>query len=144
MQACTSLHVDLIALDLGRRLPFRLRPASLQAAVKRGLHFELCYASALRDEASRRNFFANATGVEFCFPFAHCTHWRLQTDACTHAAALCRATRGRGVILSSGARSAFELRGPYDAMNLGALLGLTEQQAKVCLRCFVAVVLHCL
>ncbi len=62
LQACTSLHVDLIGLDLGRRLPFRLRPGPLQTAVKRGLHFELCYAPALRDEASRRNIFANATG----------------------------------------------------------------------------------
>ena len=48
-----------------------------------------------------------------------------------NCAALCRATRGQGVIISSGARSAFELRGPYDAMNLGMLMGLSEQQAKV-------------
>ena len=61
-QACTSLQVDLIALNLGRRLPFRLRTGALQAAVKRGVYFELCYAPALRDEASRRNFFTNATG----------------------------------------------------------------------------------
>jgi ribonuclease P/MRP protein subunit RPP1 len=62
-QACTTLQVDLIALNLGRRLPFRLRAGALQAALKRGAHFELAYAPALRDEASRRSFFANATGV---------------------------------------------------------------------------------
>lgn len=65
-QACTSLQVDIITLDLGRRLPFWLRPGPLQAAVKRGVHFEVCYAAALRDEGSRRNFFANATGE--CVP----------------------------------------------------------------------------
>lgn len=47
-------------------------------------------------------------------------------------AALVRAARGHGIIVSSGARAAFELRGPYDVMNLVTLCGLTEQQAKVC------------
>ena len=63
MQACTALDVDVIAFDLARRLPFRLRPAALSAAVKRGVALELCYAPALRDEAARRNLFGNAAGV---------------------------------------------------------------------------------
>lgn len=50
---------------------------------------------------------------------------------CLFLAALCRAARGRGIIVSSGARSAFELRGPYDVMSLVTLCGLTQQQAKV-------------
>ena len=45
--------------------------------------------------------------------------------------ALSRATNGKGIILSSGARAAFELRGPYDVINLGTLMGLTQEQAKV-------------
>lgn len=40
-QACTSLPVDLICLDLGKRLPFRLKPPLLQAALARGVHFEV-------------------------------------------------------------------------------------------------------
>jgi ribonuclease P/MRP protein subunit RPP1 len=63
MQACASLDVDIIAADLSRRLPFRFRPGPILAAVKRGVHFEVCYAAALRTEASRRNFFANASGA---------------------------------------------------------------------------------
>ena len=47
-------------------------------------------------------------------------------------AALVRAVRGQGVILSSGARAAFELRGPYDAVNLATLLGLRGDQAQAC------------
>ncbi|KAK9840602.1 hypothetical protein WJX81_003932 [Elliptochloris bilobata] len=105
-QACTALDVDVITFDLARRLPYRLRPAALAAAVKRGVALELCYAPALRDEASRRTLFSNA-------------------------AALVRATRGHGIILSSGARAAFELRGPYDAVNLATLLGLRADQAQV-------------
>ena len=40
LQACMSLPVDLICLDLTKRLPFRLKPPLLQAAVARGVHFE--------------------------------------------------------------------------------------------------------
>ena len=66
-QACTALDVDLITFDMARRLPFRLRPGPLQAAVKRGVHLEICYAAALRDETSRRNFFSNASGAPDSF-----------------------------------------------------------------------------
>ncbi|KAK9918607.1 hypothetical protein WJX75_005327 [Coccomyxa subellipsoidea] len=104
-QACTALDVDVITFDMARRLPFRLRPGPLQAAVARGVHLEICYSAALRDEIARRNFFSNASAVV-------------------------RAARGHGIIVSSGARAAFELRGPYDVMNLVTLCGLTEQQAK--------------
>jgi ribonuclease P/MRP protein subunit RPP1 len=41
MQACMSLPVDLICLDLTKRLPFRLKPPLLQAALARGVHFEV-------------------------------------------------------------------------------------------------------
>lgn len=107
-QACASLEVDMITFDLSKRLPFRFKPGPLQAALKRGLHFEICYASALREETARRNFFANAL-------------------------ALTRATRGKGIVVSSSARSAFELRGPYDVINMATLFGLSEQDAKAAL-----------
>ena len=105
MQACASLQVDIISLDLSHRLPFRLRPKVLAPAVQRGVMFEISYACCLRDETSRRLLFSNAT-------------------------ALARATRGQNIIVSSGARTAFELRSPYDAMNLSALFGLPERHAK--------------
>lgn len=72
-------------------------------AVAHGL--QVLVAPTLRDESGRRFAFANA-------------------------AALTRGTRGKGVILSSGARQAFELRGPYDVANLGTLFGLTQINAK--------------
>ena len=43
LQACTSLEVDVISLDLAKRLPFKLKPGPLQAALKRGLHFEVLH-----------------------------------------------------------------------------------------------------
>ncbi len=39
-------------------------------------------------------------------------------------------TRGRGVVLSSGARQAMELRGPNDVINMGTLFGLSVEFAK--------------
>ena len=41
VQACMSLKVDLITFNFTRRLPFRLKPTLLQAAVGRGVHFEV-------------------------------------------------------------------------------------------------------
>ncbi|EFN50831.1 hypothetical protein CHLNCDRAFT_14345, partial [Chlorella variabilis] len=96
--------VDLIALDLSRRLPYRFKPSFIRAALARGVHFEICFAPALREVGLRRQLFANAL-------------------------ALCRETRGRGIVVSSGARSYTELRGPLDVANLATLFGLTQQQA---------------
>ena len=61
-QVCSSLDVDIIMFDLSKRLPFRLKPATLQEAVKRGVHLEICYAAAIRDEGARRTCFTNALG----------------------------------------------------------------------------------
>jgi ribonuclease P/MRP protein subunit RPP1 len=41
LQACSTLAVDIITVDVARRLPFRVKPATLQVAVKRGIHFEV-------------------------------------------------------------------------------------------------------
>jgi ribonuclease P/MRP protein subunit RPP1 len=103
--ACTTLDVDLISLDLGARLPYRLKPALVAAALARGVHFELAFGRALREPAARGQFFANAR-------------------------ALCREARGRGVVVASGARAAMELRGPADAANLATFCGLTARQAR--------------
>ncbi|CAK0785375.1 hypothetical protein CVIRNUC_008583 [Coccomyxa viridis] len=117
-QVCSSLDVDIITFDLSKRLPFRLKPATLQEAVKRGAHLEICYAVAIRDEGARRTCFANAL-------------------------ALSRAMGGKGIIVSSGARSVWEMRAPHDVINLATLFGLNQQQAKdaVSERC-AAVIKH--
>ena len=46
------------------------------------------------------------------------------------SAGLCQQLRGRNIILSSGAQAAFELRGPYDIINIASLLGLNPADAK--------------
>jgi ribonuclease P/MRP protein subunit RPP1 len=103
---CTSgIAVDIISIGCDRPLPFRLDEKSVGAALARGLTFEVCFGGALRDASARRHFVANATAVF-------------------------RATRGRSVILSSGALSSMECRAPRDVANLAALVGAGADVAR--------------
>lgn len=63
-QACLSLHIDVIALDVTEPSLFILRTALVKAALKRGIFFEICYSKALQSDANRRVFFQNAAGKD--------------------------------------------------------------------------------
>ncbi|KAF9954583.1 Ribonuclease P protein subunit p30 [Mortierella alpina] len=106
--ACGTFEVDIISLDMSARLPFYLKHSTVGMAVERGIYFELCYGAAIRDADARRNLISNAQS-------------------------LIRVTRGKNIILSSQAMRAMELRGPYDIVNFGTLLGLNQAVAKDCL-----------
>ncbi|KAK1809882.1 RNA-binding RNA processing protein rpp1 [Friedmanniomyces endolithicus] len=102
--ACSSLDCDIISLDLTQRLPFYFRFKMLSEAVKSGKRFELCYSQGvLGDSAARRNLIGNATQ-------------------------LIRASRGRGLIISSEAKAAVGCRGPWDAINLATIWGLAQDR----------------
>ncbi|KAB5578282.1 RNase P subunit p30-domain-containing protein [Coniochaeta sp. 2T2.1] len=109
---CTSLsseHFSLISLDLTAFFPFHFPPRTCMAAVSRGLRFEICYGQfvgARKDDArGRSNFLANVAG-------------------------LIRATKGRGIVVSSEARDVLGLRGPADVVNLLAVWGLGTEKGK--------------
>ncbi|GIL58287.1 hypothetical protein Vafri_13366 [Volvox africanus] len=105
-QACTFLPVDIISLELWQKMGrFKPRADSIQAALKRGIYFEICYAPALRDPSARRSLFSNAQ-------------------------MLVRLTRGRNILISSSARSAFEVRSPLEVIHMATLFGLTLKQAQ--------------
>lgn len=106
--ACKDAPVDLLSLDLhsSSRLPFPLRPPMVRSALDRGLFLELHYSPALRDPSCRRHFLSQALQVV-------------------------RACRGRQrLVWSSGAREAMDMRAPYDAMNLGSVVGLSHAAVK--------------
>ncbi|GAA0172211.1 endoribonuclease [Lithospermum erythrorhizon] len=103
--ACQTAQVDIISIDFSYKLPFRLNKLMVQAAVKRGLYFEITYSCLILDAKARGQMIENA---------------KLLVDW----------TRGKNLIISSGAPSVTELRGPYDAANLVSLLGLTMQKSK--------------
>ncbi|KAI1414918.1 PHP domain-like protein [Hypoxylon sp. FL1857] len=113
----SATEIALISLDMTSRLPFYLRPKPCMAAVNRGLRFEICYGRAVApgaDARARANFIGNV-------------------------AQLVRATRGRGLVVSSGAEGvgagaggggggALALRAPADVVNLLAMWGLSTDR----------------
>ncbi|KAK2758660.1 hypothetical protein FQN54_003350 [Arachnomyces sp. PD_36] len=106
--ACTSLDCDIISLDLSTRLPFHFKFKTVAAAVSRGVRLEICYGPGVTGGGfeARRNLIGNA-------------------------AALIRATRGgRGIIVSSEARRALGVRGPWDVVNLACLWGLKQERGR--------------
>ena len=105
---CECVGIDIISIDSEQRLPYVLNRSDIDMAIKRGIHFEITYSGAVQDASQRRYFVSNAMG-------------------------LVRVTRGRNIIISSGAHKLSLLRSPYDALNLGVLAGLTFEQARACL-----------
>ncbi|KAI5366462.1 putative RNase P subunit p30, polymerase/histidinol phosphatase [Septoria linicola] len=107
--ACSSLDCDIITLDLTQRLNFFFKHKMLQVAISAGKRIEICYAQGLlaNDAQARRSLISNATQ-------------------------LIRATRGRGMILSSGVDlqriGAVGCRGPWDVVNLAAVWGLGQER----------------
>ncbi|KAK8064767.1 ribonuclease P complex subunit Pop2 [Apiospora phragmitis] len=108
--ACQEVKIEvasLISLDLTQKFPFHFRPKPCMAAVSRGLRFEVCYGQTLRagagDPRTRAIWIGNLME-------------------------LVRATRGRGIVVSSEARRVTELRGPADVVNLLAVWGLAAEK----------------
>lgn len=91
-----------MSLDISQRLPFPLRHNLFTNLVARGVSIEVCYAAGIGDTAARRNIISNATG-------------------------LIRGTRGRGLLISSEARRAADLRGPFDVINLATFWGMKQE-----------------
>ncbi|KAF3329942.1 Ribonuclease P protein subunit p30 [Carex littledalei] len=104
---CKFSEVDLISIDFSHKVPFRLRHQSVKLAIKRGIFFEITYSHLLSDNAS------------------------IKKQALSDAKMLADLTRGKNLIVSSGASNANEVRGPNDVSNLiSFLLGVSKERAK--------------
>lgn len=102
--ACGSLDCDIISLDLTQRFPFHFKFKTLSEAIKLGKKIEICYGQGLLgDSQGRRTLISNVTQ-------------------------LIRATRSRGLLISSEAKAAVACRGPWDAINLAAVWGLGQER----------------
>ncbi|CAG8815047.1 14264_t:CDS:2 [Cetraspora pellucida] len=118
LNACSTLEVDIISLEMGSRLSFYLKHSIVGLAIERGIFFEISYAPAIRDSTSRRHLISNAQN-------------------------LVRVSRGKNIIITSEAQRAMELRGPYDIVNLGTIMGMNQATAKECITTNCrAVVMH--
>jgi ribonuclease P/MRP protein subunit RPP1 len=93
-----------VSLDLSVRFPTFFKHKMLMEAIKSGKKIEICYAQGLLGDAQqRRQLISNATQ-------------------------LIRATRGRGLVISSEAKGAVGLRGPWDVVNLAAVWELGQER----------------
>jgi len=117
-QACTGLDVDVISIDFTQRLSYHLKLQHVQQAVERGVYFEICYSPMIKDASCRRNLISNGMS-------------------------LLRACKRSNVFMSSAASRAFDMRGPYDVMNLGCLFGLHPSAARAVVGHNPAAVLSC-
>ncbi|KAF1997615.1 PHP domain-like protein [Amniculicola lignicola CBS 123094] len=106
-QACASLDIDLISLDLTQRFEKHFKFPMLGTAIARGVKIELCYSQALlsSDPVAKRNLISNAVQ-------------------------LIRVTRGRGLLFSSEAKHVLGIRAPSDIMNLASVWGLGHERGK--------------
>jgi ribonuclease P/MRP protein subunit RPP1 len=106
-QACQSLDIDIISLDLTRKFEKHFKFPMLGAAIARGIKIELCYSPGIlsNDPMAKRNLISNATQ-------------------------LIRVTRGRGLLFSSEARSVLGIRAPSDIINLASVWGLGTERGK--------------
>jgi ribonuclease P/MRP protein subunit RPP1 len=106
-QACQSLDVDIISLDLTLRFEKHFKFPMLGTAIARGIKIELCYSQGIlsSDPMAKRNLISNATQ-------------------------LIRVTRGRGLMFSSEAKSVLGIRAPSDIINLASVWGLGTEKGK--------------
>ncbi|KAH8433708.1 ribonuclease P subunit p30 family protein [Aspergillus melleus] len=107
LNACTNLECDVISVDFSVRQPYHFKFKMLSAAIARGIRIEICYGPGVTGSGTdaRRNLIGNSMS-------------------------LIRATRGRGIIISSEARRALGVRAPWDVINLACVWGLSQERGK--------------
>jgi ribonuclease P/MRP protein subunit RPP1 len=87
------------------RLSYHFKFKMLSQAIARGVRFEICYAPGIlaSESSARRNLISNVVQ-------------------------LIRATRGRGLVISSEAKTALGCRAPSDVINLTAVWGTGSRE----------------
>ena len=105
--ACATLEIDLITFDFSSPRPaiFPIKHGFVRQAIDRGISFEIIYGNSIVDVALRRQAILMAQNI-------------------------CRVTKGKNVILTSGADSEWILRAPADAMNLAGIFGIPAHLKK--------------
>ncbi|KAI1259491.1 RNase P subunit p30 [Xylariaceae sp. FL1019] len=127
--ACYSVeNVSLISLDFTQRHHMSFRPKPCMAAVERGVRFEICYSHALHGPSPAHSMGAAVDSRPGPAQVGQ-VDARARANFIGNVTTLVRCTRGRGIVLSSEARSALALRGPADVINLLNVWGLPVDRA---------------
>eukprot|EP01040_Poterioochromonas_malhamensis_P002907 gene2907-3092_t len=102
---CKSCDVDIICFDFTKRISFQVSKKLIDAAIERGIQFEITYGPVYYSQVSRREIFNNSKY-------------------------LITMLRRRNLILSSGTDDAVNLRGRYEGMNVGILMQFSPEEAR--------------
>lgn len=96
-----------MSIDLTVRFPTHFKFKMLSVAISRGVKIEVCYSQGIlaSDASARRNLINNVVQ-------------------------LVRVTRGRGLLISSEAKSVLGVRAPSDVINLASVWGLGKEKGK--------------
>lgn len=105
LRKVSECDVEIISLNLSEELGFSIKKTHVGPLIERGKHLEINYAPCLRDQSKKRMTICNS---------------RLLVEA----------TKGKNIIISSGASKPLELRSVKDVQNLGFLFGLKQNEAE--------------
>lgn len=91
--ACCTMDVDIISYRSEISPNYKINRKLYKQAVERGIYFEFTYSSALKNSTDRKNLISRA-------------HLYRSIG------------KSVNIIISSGAQNEFQVRGPYDVINL--------------------------
>ncbi|ODQ79210.1 hypothetical protein BABINDRAFT_38312 [Babjeviella inositovora NRRL Y-12698] len=117
--AVTNLDIDIITFNYAERLPCFLRHKTVGAAIEKGIKFEVVYSPAIAGPAGYADGVTVSTAA-----------LQSRRQFFNNAASIIRASRSRGLVLSSGAASPLQCRGSFDVCNLLILLDLDHSRCK--------------
>lgn len=101
---CKTADIDIITLDFTRKISFSINKKLIDEAVLRGIFFEIIYSPIITNAHARREII-NGTSI------------------------LVQYLRGRNFIISSGAETFTQLRGPMDVSYIGQSLNIHKELA---------------
>lgn len=101
--------VDIISLDFCEYLKFFFNKKLLRQAVEKQVMFEICYGKAIGNQSAYRKYFMSKVSE------------------------LVENIKGKNLIISSGTNEELLHRNPHDAMSLGKLIGISQNDARAAL-----------
>ena len=122
--AVSNLDIDIVSLNLSQRLPFYLKHKTVCSGVDRGVHFEISYATLIGGPAGYTN-----NGSEMVLST---TALAARKNFFSNALQLIRASRSRGLVVSSGATHPLQLRNSSDILTVLKTIGLESGRTKHC------------
>lgn len=120
-----GLDVDLISLNMSSRLPFYLKHKTVGSAVDKGIKFEICYSQMVSGPAGYSTL-NDSNGLSSTASMA-------RKSFLNNVIQLIRASRSRGLVVSSGATQPLQVRNAHDILNFLQTVGLDRSKSKSCI-----------